>query len=412
MKDKSIIFKHVLLVWELGGNRGHLERLQVVAHQLKAQGVRCTFVVRVYASSQPWLARRGWDCVQAPDPVPDRAQPGLAPPVHCHADWFLRAGFHKAGMARQLIDDWAALWARMGADAALLDYAPSAAYALHFLGLPFITLGTGFCTPSQAQEPNCFSPWDAPAKLAAQASHRLIADTFEDLRRRLGQAAAEHMVQLFTPERVALCTFAQLDHWARPAAQAQYHGVVWSLSNQAVLPWHQADRRRRVFCYLNAETDFVMPWLQALHATGLDVMAVTPSLTEAQMQSLQRPGFQLSRTPLDMAAVLQECGSCITQGGLSVTAASLWYGVPLLILPRYAEQALLARRLTMGKLANSTVQPPTPALVAEKLAHLQGGEVQAQVKAFAAEHAAHSPQRSVHTALDMLISGLQTSRRV
>jgi hypothetical protein len=404
--------KHVLLVWELGGNRGHVERLQVVAHELKARGVRCTFVVRVYASTKPWLEHRGWDCVQAPDPVPDTAQQDFAPPVHCHADWFLRAGFHKSGMARQLIDEWAALWARTGADAAILDYAPSAAYALHFLGLPFLTLGTGFCTPSQAQEPDCFSPWDAQAKLAAQASHRLVTDTFLDLRRSLGSAAPEHMLELFTPQRVAMCTFAPMDHWARPVEQTVYHGVIWSLSHQAVLPWYQDDKLLRVFCYLNAEADFVMSWLQALHALKLDVIAVTPGLTEDQILSLQRPGLQLSRTPLDMATVLKECGSCITQGGLSVTAASLWYGVPLLILPRYAEQALLARRLTMGKLAASTVQSPTPSLLADKLAHLQGSEVQAQVQAFAAQHASYNPQRTVETSLAMLLPGMKTSHDV
>lgn len=404
LNDKTFGFKHVLLVWELGGNRGHLERLQVVAHELKAHGVRCTFVVRAYASSQSWLLQRGWDCVQAPNPIPDRAPPGAGSPVHCHADWFLRAGFHKSGMARQLIDDWAALWARTGADAAFLDYAPSAAYALHFLGLPYVTLGTGFCTPSHAKidEPDCFSPWDAQAKLAAQASHRLLDQTFKDLRRRLGQAAPDHMNVLFTPERVALCTFASLDHWARPVAKTQYHGVIWSLSQQAVLPWHQADRRKRVFCYLNAEAEFVIPWLQALHDAELDVVAVAPNLTEGQTKSLRRPGFQLSRTPLDMTAMLKDCGSCITQGGLAMAGVSLSHGVPLLILPRYAEQALLARRLTIGKLATSTVQPPTKNLLTERLAVLQSSELQEQVRAFASEHDVHGPKRSVLASMAML----------
>jgi hypothetical protein len=402
--NKPLRFKHVLLVWELGGNRGHLERLQVVAHELKAQGVRCTFVVRPYASSQLWLAQRGWACIQAPDPLPDRAPQDTAQPVHCHADWFLRAGFQNGVMAHQLIDNWASLWAFTGADAAFLDFAPSAAYALHFLGLPYVTLGTGFCTPSLAKtdEPDCFSPWDAQAMVAAHASHRLLEQIFKDLRSRLGQAAPEHMNVLFTPERVALCTFAPLDHWARPLAKTQYHGVIWSLTHQTSFIWHQVDKRKRVFCYLNAEADFVMPWLQVLHAAQLDVVAVTPNLTEAQMKSLQRPGFQLSRTPLDMDTILKECGSCITHGGLSVAGASLSHGVPLLILPRYAEQALLARRLTIGKLATSTVQPPSQKLLAQRLALLHDSELQERVRAFASEHAAHTPKRAALTSMARL----------
>jgi hypothetical protein len=411
---REFAFKHVLLVWELGGNRGHLERLQVAALDLRAQGVRCTFVVRLYASSQAWLEQRGWDCLPAPDPVPeavpsaqhDRAASSGGSSVHCHADWFLRMGFGQEGMARQLIDGWESLLKTTGADAALLDFAPSAAYALHFLGLPFLTLGTGFCSPSDlaagAGRPDCFSPWDQRAAGEALVSHRRLQAIFGSLRARLGAAAAEQMLQLFTPERVALCTFAAFDPWQRSAAHSAYHGVIWALSHQAVLNWHQEDRRLRVFCYLNAEPDFVMAWLGALHALRLDLIAVTPSLTDMQMQAFQRPDFQLIRTPLDIASLLKSCGGCITLGGVSLSGASLWHGVPLLILPRYAEHALLARRLTTAKLATTTVQAPTPALAAAKLADLQSHALQANAQAFAAAHASHSPQKTVASALAML----------
>ena len=92
--------QHVLIVWELDGNLGHLSRLHLVARTLAAKGARVTFAVRDYEAAAPWLRARGWTCVMAPRTRISfwgRRRPAG------HADWYLCEGFNSPANVQGLI---------------------------------------------------------------------------------------------------------------------------------------------------------------------------------------------------------------------------------------------------------------------------------------------------------------------
>lgn len=343
---------HFLLVWELGGNRGHLERLQVAAKVLAQQGHKITFVVRDVLKAQPWLDERGWVCVAAPRSA--QSQWALGPPS-CHAEWYLREGFQQAGVAQQFLQHWQALLDAVQPDAALLDYAPFAAYALHAHNIPFLTLGSGFCTPPEAAKSNCFRPWEVDAVMKAEKADAQLSQVFKQLQASIGPYAASHMNELFVPDRVALCLFEEMDHFSRSPQHHQFHGAIWAShsanSIEGSPAWNDQLALPKVFCYLNGAAQEVLSVLNELRHAPFQTIAVAPKLSADEVASLQSQYLHISAQALDVRPLLAQCQACISHGGLALCALSLQLGVPLLLFPQYAEQVLLARQLKRRGLA-------------------------------------------------------------
>ncbi len=361
--------KHILLIWELGGNRGHLERLQVVAQALKKQGHAITFIVRDLEKSRQWLEERGWPFIAAPRS--NQSHWGSRTPS-CHADWYLVEGFHREGVANQLIQQWQFILKQTQADAALLDYAPFAAYALHFHGIPFTTLGSGFCSPTTHAPAQCFKPWDASAVQQAKLAQHHLAHVFKALAQQLGSRAAHHMHDLFTQERLALCLFEEMDHFARPASSHRFYGAIWASQKNQSVQWSEQASLPKVFCYLNGQGQDILTILNQLRATPVQTIAVAPKISAEEAAALSSAHFQISTQPLDAFALLAQAQVCITHGGLALSAMSLQQGVPLLILPQYVEQVLLARQLKKYGLAVACTLPRAARGITDLLTRMLG----------------------------------------
>jgi UDP:flavonoid glycosyltransferase YjiC (YdhE family) len=356
--------KHVLLVWELGGNRGHLERLHIAATVLKSRSIHCTFVVRNHKTSQTWLAERGWPCLQAP--VSAQSNWGAKVP-DCHADWYFLEGFAQPNVVRQFVADWKQLLHLTKADVALLDYAPFAAYAFHFLQIPYLILSSGFCTPHRANEPVCFQPWDSDAVQRSSVSHLLLKETFGLLKQQFGHQAPLTMDRLYTTDRVAMCVFKEMDHFSRPLDEDQYLGVIWGSKRGSGLNWKSTKQSKRLFCYLNTPSSQTATILKSLRSQSFEVIAVVPNLDIALIVQLQSQRMQLSAVAQNVEHLLNYADACITHGGLALSALSLLKGVPLLLLPRYAEQVLLSQKLKKSSLAVATTQLDNSKVIAEKV---------------------------------------------
>jgi hypothetical protein len=389
--------RHVLLAWELGGNRGHLERLHAVAVVLQAKGIRLTFVVRSMGIAAAWLNERGWDAIEAP--VCKSSQWGTRTP-NGHADWYLLEGFSQTLAIKQWLDDWQKLLEHTQADAALLDYAPFAAYALHFFGIKFLTLGSGFCTPPKAGAASCFRPWDHDALIQANQSYAALRIVFQHLRHELGVRAASEMDELFTPSRVALCIFEEMDHFDRSAQQHRFHGVIWGNTNHRRFHWKHEEGLPKVFAYLNGPSSEVASILQNLKKFDCEIIAVAPRLQEAELIGLTTERLQISQSPLDLVHLMQDCDVSVCHGGLAVSALSLLHGTPVFLIPRYAEQILLSRRLVKSGLALATLLRNDQTKMAHYLSKLhEDGGYRVKAQQFADKYKGATPNKTIKQAL-------------
>ena len=220
--------RKVLLVWELGGNLGHLGRLLPVAQALRQRGVEVEFAVADGAAAAKYLEPAGFRCTTVVAP----ARPVGETQALNHADVFLRCGFGLPveSLAAQ-VGQWQGFFSAGGFDAAVMDSSPLALLAARSAGLHAIALGHGFEIPLPGAPGPCFAPWVPGVAESAREREQWLGEVFDRLATALGQAGApRNLAQLFPAAQSALCAWPDLDHFARPtgAGQAPYIGPIWS----------------------------------------------------------------------------------------------------------------------------------------------------------------------------------------
>jgi hypothetical protein len=390
--------KHVLLIWELGGNRGHIDRLCCVAKVLKLRGCKVTFVVRAFDRVHAYLFERGWDCIAAPWTT-TRVRGQF--PALCHEDWLLAEGFENVQVVQRMLLEWQQLISKLSADFAFLDYSPSAAYALHTLQFPYLTLGTGFCTPAYENKATCFRPWDKQAWAEASTSHVRLQRVFDNLRIYLSSYSPESMANLYTSERVALMTFHQLDHFADRSIKGKYWGVLWSSQGQSIR-WRSNEGKSRILCYLHAQFDELTPFLTMLrNLSGSEVIVAAPRLTADQAHSLEASHMRICTHSIDFEFLLDTADVCITHAGLALAGYSLIYGIPLMLFPKFAEQVLLAKRLQSLGLAVATMQIKNRYVCETKLMEILDEEqYRKNAKTFALAYEKFNPLSAIEHVLE------------
>jgi UDP:flavonoid glycosyltransferase YjiC (YdhE family) len=375
------LMQHILIVWELGGNLGHLARLHLTAQELARRGTKVTFAVRNYAGAAPWLAARGWPCVPAPRTTSHGWD--TTSPVG-HADWFMCEGFEQAGQIQALIRDWAVVIEHLKPDALLLDFAPSATYAAHYLQLPYLVSSVGFCAPPYFDKAACFRPWEPQSVQKAQAADDKLKPVFSALRQRLGFLAAADLQALYPAQAVRLCTFPEMDHFADRTPGAAYTGVLWDES--ASLPsvqWAGAGHKK-VFCYLNGPVHHVTPLLEVLKKHQHDAIVVAPHVPPNKAADYASAHLQVFAQPVSVRALLREADVTVTHGGVGLVGQSLCAGVPLLLLSQHAEQALLARRMVQQHFGVATFRATAQDLLEQKLdAVLENDAIKSEAQQFA-----------------------------
>jgi predicted glycosyltransferase len=123
MGDANVLRKKVLIVWEHGGNLGHLSRLLPVALALRQAGYDVVFSVADVSSARRYLGALHFDFVMLPRIVLLVAHESGA---LNHADVFLKAGFGEAGRAKLCIRQWHDLFKSVKPAAVLVDSSPFA----------------------------------------------------------------------------------------------------------------------------------------------------------------------------------------------------------------------------------------------------------------------------------------------
>jgi UDP:flavonoid glycosyltransferase YjiC (YdhE family) len=398
--------RHILIVWELGGNLGHLARLHLTAQTLAENNIKVTFAVRNYAHAAPWLVTRGWPCVPAPRTVLHGWD--TTAPVG-HADWFLCEGFERADQVQTMVREWAVLIESLNPDAVLLDFAPSATYAMHFLQVPYLISSVGFCVPPYFDKAACFRPWEPLSIERAQTADARLKPVFEALRRLLGTHAAADMQALYLPQAVRLCTFAEMDHFADRTLGAQYCGVLWDDSANLPLVQWAGVGHKKVFCYLNGPVHQVTPLLEVLKKHKHDAIVVAPHLPEGMVAGYANAHLQVFAHAVSVKALLPLADLTVTHGGVGLVGQSLCAGVPLLLLSQQAEQALLARRVVQQHFGLATFRATEQSLLEQKLqAVLESGVIKLEVQKFAQRQQKFSTQDAARYSVAPWIEKIQT----
>lgn len=405
----------VLVVWEHGGNLGHMGRLLPVVQALRERGHAVVFAAAQPKSVAPLLANTGVAVVQAP-------QVSVTLPfttsAACPADIWLRCGFASPPHAKECVAQWLALFEALKPVAVLVDASPVALYAAHVAGIPAVALGNGFELPPHLPGMS-FAPWQNDLAASIAHSERVLESALAALADSLakdfqstkdcegGVYQARSVGAVLSLSSQALCTWPELDHFDRAVDAANFVGPIWNdLPGVQTMAWPDKPGAK-VLCYLtltDKRCDFL--W-QALQTHGANVLVVSPAGIDWVCESARGWGVTVCRQPVALAGLLAECDAVIGYGGTGWTSMALLGGKPLMLLPMNLEQGLLAYRLTRRGLAISSLSPLNKAQVHARVTQLlQDTTLRERARQLSKRYAGCEPQQAVDRVIAMLLSGV------
>ena len=389
----------VLAVTELGGNWGHLLRLRPIVEELRARGH-----VAVLATSDVAAARRmfgdesielaAWPTLLARDPLPSPTR------FDHYAQMLARCAFGDAAALRLSVQRWTSVLRRLRPDVMLVDFAPAALFTARLMRLPVVQAVTGWEAPRQDEPLPPIRPWRA---LDNAPFERIEAALLANLNRECALARVAplgRVSDLYRTGTQLLATWPEIDHFG-PRADARYIGPIYTEDLGEEVEWAAcasdttASPRPRVMVYLvrDPRNERIVA---ALASLGAEVIAVLPDTPQDLAERLRSAHVRVFDKPIRIAKVVAQARLAITNGGHGVMGACVRAGVPMLLLPCFAEQALLAQRVEQGGLAQSLPTDaegmPDLALLARALADPQAP---ARVAEVARRHAATTPRAAI-----------------
>lgn len=382
----------ILLVWELGGDYGHIGHLLPLALELRARGHEVALVLRDLAHAENLLQPHGLRAYQAP--LWQAEVGGLPPPLN-YTEMLLRFGFYSADLLSAMARAWRNLFELLQPDLLVFDHSPTALLASRGLGIPRLMLGNGFFSPPREAPLPPFAWWsrEVPAARLADSEQRVTA-VANGVLDRLAAPRLGCVADLFEVEADCIAAFPELDHYpARPAAA--YVGPLFSLRAAAPAQW-PAGPGPRVFAYLKPAHRAFEPMLAALGALDAPVLVHAPGVSARTMKTHQSATLSFSVAPVDMEAARAGCELAVCHAGIGTCAAMLLAGRPMLLLPAHTEQEMMARRIEA--LGAAVVLHVDQALGDSRrlLRRLAGeGALARQAAAFAARHAGYRQEETL-----------------
>lgn len=381
---------NVLFTWELGLAMGHVATLRPIAEALSRNGHRQYAALKDVAQARGFSANSRVRCLQAPvrlNPVRDCYE---HPSTFAHI--LHNAGFGRIEELQPLVAAWRTLFDVVRPDLIVCEHSPTALLASQAHSVKRLVIGTGFsCPPDRSPLPDWRPNLRNDPKGLLRDEERVLA-VINEMLREWNQTALERVTDLYRRANLrALVTFAELDHFGG-RADDDYCGI-WS--HQAGQPpqWPEGEGKR-VFAYLKP-----FPALPAildfLRRARLPTIIYGPTIERHFQQQNCSETLRFVSEPVELAAAGRQCGVAILNSTHGSTAAMLLAGAPLLLLPLYLEQQLLADRVVQlgaGLSANCNHGHEAVTKLQSLLASDHYGRSAA---AFAQKYACHDPELEI-----------------
>jgi UDP:flavonoid glycosyltransferase YjiC (YdhE family) len=126
-------------------------------------------------------------------------------------------------------------------------------------------------------------------------------------------------------------------------------------------------------------------------------------LSDAQRMRHAGPRLRFSAGPVAMAQALKTARAVVCHGGTGTACQALLAGVPLLLLPMQAEQALMAQRVAASGAGLSIAASEAPARLGSALTDLIGdARIRGAAAALATRHARLSDGKMIARVVERL----------
>lgn len=391
--------KKILLVWELGGDLGHLARLATWARELVAAGFAVSVALRDLSRSHLFFDELDVALLQAPVWLPKIT---MQRPIACLPDTLLLSGYLDAAALHSLARAWQALIASAAPDLIICDYAPTALLASRELltarGRPLarIICGTGFANPVPGHAIADWRPQPGADDLIAR-QEALVLRTVNQVLQRQHKTPLRQLADLFEADVTFITTFPELDLYreqrANSAAATTYCIAETSAPARRAPEWPPGPGPR-IAAYLKPQHPRLPLLLRALADCAAKVLVACPGGDAKLLQGFASEHLQVSTEVIELERAIEQADLFVGHGNMGSVTQSLYAGRPVLALPIMLEQLLLGNRLQAEGLGRIIVKVDDAAALTAQIGQmLSDGDCSDRVRAFAQRYTSirHKP---------------------
>ena len=333
-----------LLTWELGGGLGHCVNLAPIASSLIEQGHSVWFAARRITVAKKVFGDLPVKYLQAPSLMSTPTKSFDPPKSFAH--YLNNNGFCDPEQLGPLLDAWRHLMEFVQPNVVVCEYSPTAQFAARWTSAARVLVGTGhFSPPDVAPWPN-YRTLGEPQQLDFQmvGFEQVLLERANTFLQRDGLAPLTRIQDLYADvDANFLLTYPELDHYPNRQG-AEYYGMPMPAGGER-MRWRPGTRPK-VFAYLKpAGAGFrLLSFIKLLREFDLQSIAYIPS-SEPGIDQLSSENLRVIDRRVDLSVLQEECDLAILNGNAGASTALLRWGVPILSLPLYGEQAIFSRRI-------------------------------------------------------------------
>lgn len=332
----------ILAVAELGANWGHLLRLLPVIRALRARGHVVRLAAADVTTARSLLSEEPVEIVQCPGALVNARVPANGG-LDAYAGILDQCVFGTDAALALTLQQWDECLAAWPPDVVLTDFAPGALLVARLHRLPLVQLATGWEAPPPGAILPIIRPWRQVNLRAVEVLEATLVERLNSWCKKYCAEPLRRLSDLYATGTQLLAVLAETDHFA-PRAEANYIGPIFAADFGERVDWPAAKARPRPKVLVYLAPDRRNPAiLHALSASGARVVAVLPGKAEIGLGPL--PNVRVQRGPLQLAPLLRDADLVIGNAGHGMSAASLLAGIPMMVLPRNVEQALITGKL-------------------------------------------------------------------
>jgi UDP-N-acetylglucosamine:LPS N-acetylglucosamine transferase len=371
---------HILLGWELGGNRGHATTLLAIARALRERGHRVSYALqRMDCLSSEGEQAEVWQAPLTPRLLLNTVKPRTAAPGTM-GDILARLGFDDPALIASVIAGWDRLLGAIRPDLVIAEYAPFLLTAAR-ARVPSVSVGTAFSAPPAELDQ---FPSFGGASVALSEADSLAA--VNEALRRCGRGPLDAFPRVFAADRVLAGGFAELDpyrSWRRDPLVRPATGGDVPIALQG---------GTEVFVYAPEQVQVTAPIWSGLAASGLPVRVHVSSVGDDYRRQLTGMGLTVEERPLSFAEIGRRARLLVSHGGHGFVCSALLAGLPQVICHFDLEKFVYAKAVTdlgLGGMVSLLQIEPEP--FAQSLVEVYGnddlaGRARAAAPAFQARH--------------------------
>jgi len=332
--------KTIALTWELGAGLGHVAHLTPIAEMAVEAGHRVAFVVRDPTKFGPYMPE-GSKLYQAP--VSTCSSTMYIEPARSFTHVLHNTGFDEQEGLTSRVRAFKAIFDEIKPDVIIGNHAPTSLVAARAAGIPFGTVGTGFCVPPPVEPIPDIRPWmelDLPQFKRYEGG---VLERTNHTLKELGSEPIEKVADIFGDPCVNYHTvYPELDVYG-PRDNVHYCRG-WQFINGNKPDWPTPrPGGKLIFAYLKKNA-FLRTILQHFAQTPHAYLVYIAGTMEHERRQMSNDHIRVTSTPVSIEEVGKECDLAILASGPG-TIAGIWLaGKPVLIIPQYFEQEFTGNR--------------------------------------------------------------------